>query len=74
MESRRIKPDVYSYNIVIGGFAKLWKTDKAQFWFDEMQRQGVAPDIVSYGTLINSYLNEKNIEKKKKNIKFDLFH
>nr|QIP66252.1 restorer of fertility-like protein [Triticum aestivum]QIP66520.1 restorer of fertility-like protein [Triticum aestivum]QIP66822.1 restorer of fertility-like protein [Triticum aestivum] len=47
-EGGACSPDTVAYSTVIHGFLKEGKVDKACNLFNEMMRQGVVPDVVTY--------------------------
>ncbi|CAJ1960127.1 unnamed protein product [Cylindrotheca closterium] len=55
MESDGIKPDVYSYNILIRSFARARKIAEAEGVLKTMMDAGVEPDITSYNTLLDAW-------------------
>ena len=52
-QGRSCPPDVVSYNTVINGFFTEGKVDKAYNLFLQMMDQGIAPDVVTYATVID---------------------
>lgn len=55
MEKDGIKPDVYSYNILIRSFVRAGKIAEAENVLATMVDAGVEPDITSYNTLLDAW-------------------
>jgi len=49
-----VTPNQRSYNILINGFAREKLVDQAYKLFDEMSQQGIAPDLVTFTTLMKA--------------------
>ncbi|KAF9590764.1 hypothetical protein IFM89_038291 [Coptis chinensis] len=49
-------PDHYSYNIVIKAFCEMGSLDSAVLMLDEMEKNGVNPDLVSFNTILNGFI------------------
>lgn len=50
--------DAVSYNTIIKAFCKDGHTGKAYKLFEEMGRKGIAPDVVTFTTLIKLFLTK----------------
>lgn len=48
-----VKPDAFSYNIVIRAFCKMGSFDSAFSFLESMKKDGVKPDVITYNTLLN---------------------
>jgi len=48
-----VKPDTYTYNILIRGFCKNSMVDEGFYFFKEMTSFDCDPDIVTYNTLVD---------------------
>ncbi|ESQ42677.1 hypothetical protein EUTSA_v10012580mg [Eutrema salsugineum] len=57
MEQRGIKPSILTYNTVINGLCRAGKVSEA----DDISK-GVLGDVVTYSTLLDSYIKEENID------------
>ena len=55
MESKGVRPNVVSYNILIAAYAKQFQPGKAAEWIQRMKEAGIMPDVVSYSTVIDAY-------------------
>ncbi|CAL5336651.1 unnamed protein product [Camellia sinensis] len=54
MKSLKCKPDLITYNTVLGILGRVGRADEMLFEFASMKEANVIPDIISYNTLINS--------------------
>ncbi|KAF8102602.1 hypothetical protein N665_0198s0298 [Sinapis alba] len=57
MEQRGIKPSILTYNTVINGLCRAGRVSEA----DEISK-GVLGDVVTYSTLLDSYIKEENVD------------
>ncbi|CAN8301568.1 unnamed protein product [Cochlearia groenlandica] len=57
MEERGIKPSILTYNTVINGLCRAGRVSEA----DEISK-GVSGDVVTYSTLLDSYIRKENID------------
>ncbi|WZZ21465.1 hypothetical protein YC2023_122852 [Brassica napus] len=57
MEERGVKPSVLTYNAVINGLCRAGRVSEA----DEISK-GVLGDVVTYSTLLDSYIKEENVD------------
>eukprot|EP00526_Cylindrotheca_closterium_P008571 CAMPEP_0113628738 /NCGR_PEP_ID=MMETSP0017_2-20120614/14897_1 /TAXON_ID=2856 /ORGANISM="Cylindrotheca closterium" /LENGTH=847 /DNA_ID=CAMNT_0000539067 /DNA_START=202 /DNA_END=2745 /DNA_ORIENTATION=- /assembly_acc=CAM_ASM_000147 len=55
MEIAGVKPDVYSYNILIRSFTRARKIVEAEGVLKTMMDAGVEPDITTYNTLLDAW-------------------
>ncbi|KAL6132774.1 hypothetical protein ACLB2K_065013 [Fragaria x ananassa] len=56
MIRRRIKPNLYTFNMVIMGLCKVGKLEEAKdVVVNDMKAWGILPNVVSYNTLIDGY-------------------
>lgn len=58
--------DVVSWTVLIGGYAKSGLGDEAFKLFDQMQQEGVAPNRITYLSVLNACANPSNLEWGKK--------
>ena len=54
MQSAGVRPDVFTYSILIGALGKAGDTEGAREAFQDMKRTGVRPNVVTYNTLIDA--------------------
>lgn len=59
----QITPNLLTYNILLRGWCKAGKIDKARQIMEEMQNSGICPDVISYTSFIDAYCHEKNFRK-----------
>ncbi|MFQ6643297.1 hypothetical protein Gotur_018594, partial [Gossypium turneri] len=50
-------PNILSYNIMINGYCKAKRLDKAMELFHEISQTGLIPDTVTYSTLMQAMRN-----------------
>jgi pentatricopeptide repeat protein len=55
-----VRPNIYSYNIILSMLARKGDLTEAQHLIDTMPTHGVLPDIRSYNTLLTIYATNKN--------------
>ncbi|GFP92215.1 pentatricopeptide repeat-containing protein at2g41720 [Phtheirospermum japonicum] len=61
-----LKPNIVSYNTLLGAYASLGLSGPASSIFNEMKKErGVRPDIVSYTCLLNAFGRSQQPEKAK---------
>jgi len=59
-----LQPDLYSYSIVIHGFARNGDEDMAQYVFDQLKAcNKLRPNVYVYNALLSAYANSNNVEK-----------
>lgn len=58
-----VLPDQHTFNILIHGWCKFRKMDKAKTYIEEMQLHGFNPDVVTYTCFIEMYCEEKDFRK-----------
>jgi len=61
-----IRPNQYTFNIMIHGCMKKGKTVEAEHWQTEMKRQEVKPNVVIYTSLLSGFARNqqpKSVEK-----------
>lgn len=58
-----VLPDHHTFNILIHGWCKFRKPDKAKAYVEEMQIHGFNPDVVTYTSFIEMYCEEKDFRK-----------
>ena len=51
------EPDVFSYNSIIGVVARSGAVARARGYFDAMKRDGLAPDLMTYGLVVAAHGN-----------------
>ncbi|CBI22109.3 hypothetical protein VitviT2T_017439 [Vitis vinifera] len=54
MKSLKCKPDLITYNTVLGFLGRAGRLDEMLHEFSSMKVANIAPDIISYNTLLNS--------------------
>ncbi|KAF3455651.1 hypothetical protein FNV43_RR00290 [Rhamnella rubrinervis] len=52
-----------SYNILLYGWCKFRKLDNAKKTMEDMEKNGICPDVVSYTSLIKAYSGDKDFRK-----------
>ncbi|KAJ4977130.1 hypothetical protein NE237_002236 [Protea cynaroides] len=57
--SLSVKPDIYSYNIMIRAYCEMGSLDSALLILDEMEKNELTPNLVTFNTLMNAFY-EKN--------------
>lgn len=63
MERRSIKPDVYTYTMIINGYSKQSDMIRARKWLDRMLKNGIEPDAHIYTSLIDGYMREADVDR-----------
>ncbi|KAL0073237.1 hypothetical protein F4703DRAFT_1899048 [Phycomyces blakesleeanus] len=63
MEQRLIKPDNYTYTIIINAYSKQSDMVRAIKWFKRMKTNGSEPDAYTYTSLIDGYMRIADIDK-----------
>ncbi|OUZ99809.1 Pentatricopeptide repeat [Macleaya cordata] len=58
-----VSPNVYSFNILIRGFCRDGKLEKALGFFNEMERTGCSPNVVTFNTLVDAYCKVGKIDE-----------
>lgn len=58
-----VLPDHHTFNILIHGWCKFRKADKAKTYVEEMQLHGFSPDAVTYTSFIEMYCEEKDFRE-----------
>lgn len=56
-------PDIYTYNLLISGFARANMLNEALKFFEEMHQQHIIPDIVTYTSMLDACTKVGNLEK-----------
>lgn len=59
----QIPPNSHTYNVLVHGWCKTRKIEKAKSTIDEMKENGFSPDQVTYTGLIESYCRERDFRK-----------
>ncbi|KAG6479117.1 hypothetical protein ZIOFF_062577 [Zingiber officinale] len=63
MQERGIQASIASYNALINGYCLLGRTQEAlQILREDMERYGLAPDVVTYSTILNSHCRNGDID------------
>lgn len=62
MEHNKIKPDVYSYTMIINAFSKQSDMQRARKWLGRMLENKVSPDANAYTSMIDGYMRESNVD------------
>jgi pentatricopeptide repeat protein len=63
MVKHRIKPDVFTFNILTSGYCRNFKFTFALEMFDEMRKMGCHPNVVTFNTLIRGLFRECRIDE-----------
>nr|DAD42496.1 TPA_asm: hypothetical protein HUJ06_000726 [Nelumbo nucifera] len=50
-----ITPDLFSYNIMIRALCDRGSLDSALSFLDEMEKNGVGPNLITFNTLLNAF-------------------
>ncbi|KAL9256348.1 Pentatricopeptide repeat-containing protein [Drosera capensis] len=58
-----IQPNAFTFNILIHGWCKARKFDKACLVMGNMEKDGFHPDIVSYTSFVEAYCKEKDFRR-----------
>lgn len=66
MEQQHIKPDKYSYSMIIHGYSKQSDLTRAIKWLNRMLSRDIKPDAHIYTSLIDGYMREANVTKAEK--------
>ncbi|KAI8984220.1 hypothetical protein BDF20DRAFT_986143 [Mycotypha africana] len=53
MKEQGLKPNVYTYNTLLGCCKRTNNLEKAQEYFGEMEEAGIQPDTVTYNTMLH---------------------
>lgn len=59
----RVKPDVFTFNILISGYCRNSQFNLALEMFHEMGKMGCLPNVVTFNTLIKGLFREGNVEE-----------
>ncbi|PNY08478.1 pentatricopeptide repeat-containing protein at1g79540-like protein [Trifolium pratense] len=59
LTNSRVKPDIITYNILINACCRASEIQRARHLFKELQKNGLSPDCVTYGTLIKGVESEE---------------
>ncbi|GAB2287575.1 hypothetical protein Dimus_021947 [Dionaea muscipula] len=68
------QPDLVSYNILINGYCKIQKIDKALNLFQEICRRGLTPNTVTYSILLDGLFKANRPQRAKVLLKDMLAH
>lgn len=49
------RPDIFTFNSVMGAYGGCGRIKEMEKWFDEFQLMGLKPDVMTYNILIKSY-------------------
>ncbi|OMO72813.1 hypothetical protein CCACVL1_17580 [Corchorus capsularis] len=63
MVERGIKPDTFSYTILIDGFSKQGNVEKAVGFLKNMLKGGVLPNVVTYTAIISGFGKKGKLEE-----------
>ncbi|KAM0952559.1 putative tetratricopeptide-like helical domain superfamily [Dioscorea sansibarensis] len=66
IERDKIAPDALTYNVLINGFCKHGKVEKAKAVLEFMQRNDCEPNVFNYASLMNGFCKQGRIEDAKK--------
>ncbi|KAF6147921.1 hypothetical protein GIB67_014501 [Kingdonia uniflora] len=61
MTKFELTPDIYSYNIVIGAFFQRGNFDEAVAMLDEMEKNGVEPNLITYFIILNNLYSKSEL-------------
>ena len=53
MIKHRIKPNLRSYNTLMKASQRMWDYDRAFLYFEELKKEGLIPDVVTYNILLS---------------------
>jgi len=70
MLAEGLKPNIVSYNALLGAYASHRKHEEALAVFKSLKQTGLRPDVVTYTSLLNAYGRSGKPGKAKEN--FDL--
>ncbi|KAF5202935.1 Pentatricopeptide repeat-containing protein [Thalictrum thalictroides] len=59
----QISPNVFTFNVMIQGFCREKKLDKALGFYNEMEKMGCLPNVVTFNTIVDSYCKLGNIDE-----------
>ena len=57
-----VKKNVFSWNILIGGYAKHKRAEKAMELFNQMCQKGVQPDAFTFSSVLKAYVNPSALQ------------
>lgn len=57
-----VKPDLYSFNILIGGFCKNSMVDEGFRFFKEMEKFNCEPDVITYNTIVDGLCRDGRVK------------
>ncbi|KAI3471607.1 hypothetical protein Pfo_028257 [Paulownia fortunei] len=58
-----LKPNIVSYNALLGAYASLGLSESASSIFNEMKQNGIRPDVISYTSLLNAFGRSQQPQK-----------
>jgi pentatricopeptide repeat protein len=61
MLKARVRPDAVTFNLMIQIMGKIKRPDKAQQFFDLMERHSITPNTLHYNALLNAYCATGNM-------------
>ncbi|KAF9372035.1 hypothetical protein CPB97_001511 [Podila verticillata] len=59
MRKHGFTPSTQEHNVILHGYVRIDKMDKAIDWFHQMRRDGISPDRTSYLLLIEAYTQKR---------------
>jgi len=62
MKKSSVSPNVFVYNVVLGGLCKEKRMRDAEKVFDEMLKRKLVPSLVTYNTMIDGYCKVGELE------------
>lgn len=63
MEKSGLKPDIFTYTMIINGYSKQTDMIRARKWLTRMLKNGLEPDAHIYTSLIDGYMREADLDK-----------
>jgi pentatricopeptide repeat protein len=58
----KLVPTIYTYTNLINACVRCFETAKAQEYLDEMKKQGIDPNEVTYTALIKGYCQDGDLK------------
>lgn len=57
MRSQKCKPNICTYTALVNAFAREGLCEKAEEIFEQLQEDGLEPDVYAYNALMEAYLS-----------------
>ncbi|WCJ19732.1 hypothetical protein M5689_002010 [Euphorbia peplus] len=61
MQVKPVKPDIFTFTIIIAGLIKEGLMDKAYKVFREMENNGCLPNRITYNIVLHGFLRRKDL-------------